>query len=474
MVGASSHTTMDNSSLPVNLDAERATLGSCLLDREAILLTRDLVAVADFYLEKHAWVYEAILECLVDKVPPDITTVGDRLRRKERLDPIGGYMFLGELTQAVPTSIHADHYARIVARTAAKRRLIELGAQISAAAYDDRLEPEDLYEEASRRLQLERTISTGREGWRDRVEDGLTLWGAKFPPAHFIVEQILPEGTFLLAGKPKTKKSWFAMNIAYAVTSGGRALGHFQAMKGDVLYIDLEMGKRRIHRRLKVIYPNNPPPAGVHFADEWPRVWEGFEEHLDSYLKARPYTRLIIVDTLIAIRPPMPRGGDAYEHDKAYTQTLSSFCQGRGIAMILIHHARKADASDLVDLASGTSGLTGGVDNVAVLQPGDGKADGVLGMRGRDIETDDDVNLKWDARLAQWNRVEESATLTPERRAVLKLLSGRPGLSSKEIALILSRPEPGTRRLLSEMKEAGLIDNAQGCYFPKDDPTLSA
>ncbi len=107
-------------------------------------MVRNLVGSDEFYLEKHAMVYEAILACLEERQPPDPITVAAQLRQSGRLELVGGMSFLAELTDNIPTAIHADHYARIVRRTARARRLIELGAQLTAAAYDESRDPDDV------------------------------------------------------------------------------------------------------------------------------------------------------------------------------------------------------------------------------------------------------------------------------------------------------------------------------------------
>src|SRR5262245_51823823 len=124
-------------SLPANLDAERATLGSILLNREAIVAIAPWLPPTAFYLEKHAWIYEAMLACYNARVPPDTRTVSDELRRQDRLDPIGGIPYLAELVDAVPTSYHVEYYARIVERTALLRQLIMAGGRIAALGYDE-------------------------------------------------------------------------------------------------------------------------------------------------------------------------------------------------------------------------------------------------------------------------------------------------------------------------------------------------
>jgi hypothetical protein len=438
------------------------------MDRDVILVIKDALSVNDFYLEKHAWVYEALIACVRRRTPPDTVTVADELRRRDLLEPIGGIPFLTELATDVPTSVHAEYYAQIVARAAGQRRLIELGGAISAAAYDETRSLADLQQEIAAQLQLEQRASTPRPDWAGCVIRGDTLYRKHFDPQPEIIESILPQGTFLLTGKPKTKKSWLALNYALAVAWGGRALGGFQATQGDVLYIDLEMGQRRLHERLHIVSPDTVVPKNLHFANEWPRIYEGCERWLADWMESHPFTRLIVFDTQTAIRPPRDRNEEPYDHEKRYTQVLSDFCHQHGIAMLLIHHSRKIGGGDVIDDASGTTGLTAGVDNYGSLSRSVNENDvGVLRLLGRDIRIDDDLNLKWDARRATWNYCPDAPDyrLTPERRAVLALLRDTPGLYSRQISELLGKDINSTRRLLHEMKKSELVISEDGRFF---------
>jgi hypothetical protein len=454
--------------LPIDIDAERHTLGACLAEREAILAARKVVSMEDFYLEKHRQVYAAILECLSQRVPPDLATVATELRKRNQLKEIGGPGFLAELVADVPQVMHVEYYARTVAETATARRLIELGGRLTAAAYDRK--PDDILKELQAQLQLERHIATGE--WSGKATDGLDIWRMQYPPLVFTVDKILPSGTFLLTGKSKSRKSWMALNLAYAVAAGGRALGYFKAVRGDALYIDLEMGERRINRRLRVLYPEQPPPQGVSFVEKWPIVGQGFEEELESYLEANPYTRLVVVDTLVQVRPHRNRTEDPYEQDKAFAQVLTDLCHGKDITLLLVHHSRKMAGVDVVDDASGTMGLTGGVDNVGSLSRTTEKDGGLLRLVGRDIEIDDDLDLKWDGRLAQWNYQPVNPSLvSPERQLIQNLLANQPGLYPKQIAERMRKPEHSIRRLLADMKKDCQVESMSGQYYLVDTET---
>jgi hypothetical protein len=456
-------------SLPHDLPAERAVLASCLVERDAILVVRGILGEPDFHLERHAAIYRAMLACVEQKTPPDLITVRSQLQLAGELQLAGGAAYLGELVAGDFTAVHAAHYAHLVARCARRRRVIEMAARLQAAAYDDQVDPDDLVETAEHEVSLERRIGSGREMWQAHAKDGAAYWSASYPPRPMVIEGFLPIGTTLLHGLPKTRKSWFALGCAYSVAAGGQALGQFQAMKGEALYIDLEMDDELIHERLRVLFPHQAPPRGVTFVTEWPAVGAGFLEQLDSYLQARPYTRLIILDTLIRVRP-QSRSDDMYQNDANFLQPLTDFCGGRGVAMLLIHHSRKlGGGGDSVLGASGSTGLTGSVDNVLeLIRRPDAPKLGTLKRQGRRIREDDDIPLRWAAETAQWNYQEREAQITPERALVLRLLRDRGAMKPKDIATVLNREEPSTRRLLQDMAKAGLVANAQGFYLVND------
>lgn len=123
--------------MPASIDAERATLGSILLNREAIVAIAPWLQPEAFYLEANAWVYAAMVACYNRRVPPDLRMVADELRRANKLETIGGIGYLVELTDATPTSYHVEHYARVVLQAATRRAIISAGAKIAALGYDE-------------------------------------------------------------------------------------------------------------------------------------------------------------------------------------------------------------------------------------------------------------------------------------------------------------------------------------------------
>jgi replicative DNA helicase len=121
--------------LPYNLDAEKAVLGSVLLNRDVFPELTPMLQPGMFYLERHAHIFAAMLACYTARIPPDTRMVSEELRQHGQLDAVGGVAYLSDLIDWTPTSAHALHYAAIVLNTWVQRQGIVLGSTIAQLAY---------------------------------------------------------------------------------------------------------------------------------------------------------------------------------------------------------------------------------------------------------------------------------------------------------------------------------------------------
>lgn len=119
------------SELPNDPEAERAILGSILLNRDAMTAVAPTLQPGHFYQERHAQIYAAMLACYTRRIPPDTRMVADELRANGHLDGIGGMMALIDLSDAVPTSYHAEYYAQIVTAMALRRSVIAAAGKLA-------------------------------------------------------------------------------------------------------------------------------------------------------------------------------------------------------------------------------------------------------------------------------------------------------------------------------------------------------
>lgn len=115
--------------LPHVPDAEAAVLGSLLIDPDALVRVRPLLDPADFFVAWHECVYRAILVLHADGVAADMVTLG------QALDGEASDADLTGLLNAVPTSVHAEHYARQVRGARVRRDLVGVATRLASGAY---------------------------------------------------------------------------------------------------------------------------------------------------------------------------------------------------------------------------------------------------------------------------------------------------------------------------------------------------
>lgn len=307
-------------------------------------------------------------------------------------------------------------------------------------------------------------------GYKPNILSAKELLAKSFPKPKYAVDGLLPEGLTVLVGKPKLGKSWMTIGIAVAVASGGKALGTIPVDKGDVLLLALEDGAPRLQRRLDGVLNGGAIPARLDVATDWRRIDEGGLDDIEGWLKDHPDARLVVVDTLKRIRPP-ERPGRIYNDDYDAVSPLADLAKKYSVAIVVVHHTRKQDAEDPVDLVSGSTGLTGAADGVCILTRMRKQTTAELIATGRDFE-ETSLALEWDAETLQWRCVGEAAEfkMSEERRAIIDVIRKNGGKATpKEIADALGK-SPGTvRKNLWDMKNAGQVAcDASGYYFECD------
>ena len=78
-------------------EAEESVLGALLLDKDAIIAVAEFLHPEDFYDERHKNIYECCLELYEERVPIDVLTVAERLKKRKVLKSIGGASYLAGL-----------------------------------------------------------------------------------------------------------------------------------------------------------------------------------------------------------------------------------------------------------------------------------------------------------------------------------------------------------------------------------------
>ncbi len=293
-------------------------------------------------------------------------------------------------------------------------------------------------------------------------------------PPKMIVENLIPAGLSILAGRPKRGKSWMALSIALSVASGGPALGSEKVCRGSVLVGALEDSPARMKSRLaRLLGDGETLPVGLHLMNQAPRIGAGLLEALTSWLDAHDDAAMIVLDTYQKIRAPRARGVDPYEADYAALEGLQRLALERGIGIVVLHHTRKASKegdSDPFDTIHGSTAIFGVADAALVIAPSPAGQNGaILHVTARDFSADDRA-LTFDEGI--WtidaNTRPAEFALASGRKAILDLIRARGPLAPKEMLESLSGTSYGNlRKTLTLMREAGQVfqDGRGGKYF---------
>lgn len=295
------------------------------------------------------------------------------------------------------------------------------------------------------------------------------LMAMDLPEPHCVVPGIVAEGCNLLVSRPKLGKSWFAYDLAIAIASGGKFLGH-EIEQGDVLYLALEDNKRRLKNRLAKLLGDAPPPERLTLATAWPRMDEGGIEEIQKWIDAADDPRLVIVDTLAKVKKRATGQSNAYADDYADIGQLKELADENEFAMLLIHHVRKAPSDDILDDVSGTIGITGAADTILLLKRERGQHDALLHVTGRDVD-EREIGLKWDGQACKWSVLgpADQLRLSGQRMTILTTLEKHGPLAPTEIADLLGWRVNNAKQLLHQMQKVGQVKSVDGKYQARSD-----
>lgn len=310
--------------------------------------------------------------------------------------------------------------------------------------------------------------SEGGSGYRPVIVSAVDLLAKNFPEPKYAVNGLLPEGLTVLVGQPKIGKSWFVLGVAVAVASGGNTLGNIPVSQGDALYLALEDGERRLQTRLGGVLHGSSIPERLSLATEWRHINEGGLDDIETWLNNHPEARIVIIDTLQRVRPPENGSRRLYANDYDAIAPLSDLGKRHGVAIVVVHHTRKQDSDDPVDLVSGSTGLTGAADGVCILRRSRGQTDAEMFATGRDFP-EKSLALKWDNATLQWINIGDASDfrISQERREVKEAIRKLGGKATpKAIAEALGKKDGNVRKMLFEMKGDGqLISDARHNYY---------
>ena len=224
--------------LPQNPDAERAVLGSILINNNAFYRVVGLVDTEDFFKDAHRAIFSAMRVLAEQSREIDLLTLKDELAKRSHLDQVGGAAYISSLSDGIPDIANVERYARMVKEKSMLRRLIVMGNSVMRAALDAPSEPADVLNIAERTLYdiaegsidkgfvaLDRITRKNMEAIEQLQHAGKLITGIPTGYDRFdeFTSGFQAQDLVIIAARPSMGKTSFMMNIAEAVAIPDRA-----------------------------------------------------------------------------------------------------------------------------------------------------------------------------------------------------------------------------------------------------------
>lgn len=240
---------------PQNVDAEEAILGGILMDPEAISRVAELLRTEAFYISAHQEIYRTALSLYSQGKPTDLMSVASDLHNRGVLDKVGGQSRIAQLVDRTVSAVNIDQYAQLVMDKYLRRKLIQVGTEISYLAYETSSTLESVLDQAEQKVFsitqsrpnqslvptsdiLTTTFSDIEERFAGMVLPGISCG---FYDLDAMTQGFQRSDLIITAARPAMGKTSFCLNIA-------RYISH--AHKLPVAVFSLEMSKEQLVYRL--------------------------------------------------------------------------------------------------------------------------------------------------------------------------------------------------------------------------------
>jgi len=241
---------------PQNLEAESSVIGAVLLDKESMLSVVEILSPEDFYDQRNATIFRAILTLFEKRTPVDMVTLTDQLEKEKELENVGGSSYIVSLVNATPSAANVVHWANIVRDKAILRRLITSAVTISDLGFAEEEEVSAVLDKAEQSL-----FAVSQRFFRQKfipIKDVLTeafdridkihkekgvLRGVStgFRDLDAKLAGLQKSDLVIIAARPSMGKTSLALNIAEHVSVEGKI---------PVAFFSLEMSKEQLVDRL--------------------------------------------------------------------------------------------------------------------------------------------------------------------------------------------------------------------------------
>ena len=281
MADGSAHPQAAEEKIPYSIEAEQAVLGAILFDNEVFYRVSSFLKAEHFYDPVHALLFEAIDKLILQGKLASPVMLNTYLQDQPAFKDVGGEQYLTNLARAVPSTVGAADYARVVFDLATSRGLIRLGTDMIERARGADLDDDPQEQLASAEAQLYTLAETGRYGsgfqrFEEALKVAIELTNAAYQRGGGLagvstglrdldkqMGGLHPSDLIILAGRPSMGKTALATNIAVnaakAYEPEVQPDGTVKAKNGAIVGLfSLEMSAEQLAGRILSEFSNVP------------------------------------------------------------------------------------------------------------------------------------------------------------------------------------------------------------------------
>ncbi len=240
---------------PHNAEAEQTVLASCMIDHLAVEKVVNLLSYDDFYYEANKEIYDSIKQIHLQNIPVDAVTVFEELKKRGKIDYVGGFEYLATLTENIITSKNVEAYCNIIREKSTLRKLIDASSEIVEKGYKENDDVQKIIELAESRIfaisqnrsinsfaEIKEVLMTVFNQLEERAKSGGGITGLTtgYTDLDRMTSGLQRSDLILLAARPSMGKTALALNIAMNTVKAGSSVALFS----------LEMSKEQYVQRI--------------------------------------------------------------------------------------------------------------------------------------------------------------------------------------------------------------------------------
>lgn len=270
--------------LPQSPEAERAVIGSMIMDSDAIAIATEILSPEDFYQHQYGVLFEAMMELFQEGKPVDLITLQERLKLKDVPEELYSIEFMSSLLNSEAISTNIEHYAKTVAEKALLRRMIRTNEEVSNMCYQQNEPMDAILDQTEKKIfdllqqkshdefvPIQDVVLNVINKIEAAAKNGGTVTGIAtgFYDLDYKTSGLQPSDLVLIAARPSMGKTAFVLNLAQHVAVRNKV---------PTMIFSLEMSKEQLINRVMSMESNVDSQAmrtGKLNSSDWEKLIEG-------------------------------------------------------------------------------------------------------------------------------------------------------------------------------------------------------